>query len=184
MPSLNVIAYILSEISQVNSSQVWDALHTQTRVIYLKICKCKQLVSPTGNNVSFDNLSKWSSKNKNYIIRLDTKSSLEKKALTEQTPHICLTWYARVTIIHDDTTGTDDFKLQYNFMWPTVAACLICIACLVNEIIQSWIYSSSKPLWPCIKVNVIETTMSIYPMQKSTFMQVWMPELKYFPRYY
>ena len=46
-----------------------------------------------------------------------------------------------------------------------VAASLIFIACLVVEIIQSWFFSSAEPLWPCIKVKVIKTTMS-----KSTFM--------------
>ena len=46
IPSLNVIAYILSEILQIECSQVGDALtnthtDTQTRVVYLKICKCR-----------------------------------------------------------------------------------------------------------------------------------------------
>ena len=50
-----------------------------------------------------------------------------------------------------------------------IAASLIFIACLV-EIIQSWFFFSAKPLWRCINVKVIETTMSIYPMHKSTVM--------------
>ena len=40
--------------------------------------------------------------------------------------------------------------------------------CLVVEIIQRWNLSSAKPLWPCIKVKVINKSMSMYSMHKST----------------
>ena len=37
------------------------------------------------------------------------------------------------------------------------------IACLVVEIIERWFcFYSGEPLWPCIKANVAETSMSIY----------------------
>ena len=35
------------------------------------------------------------------------------------------------------------------------------IACLVVKIIQHWLYPSAEPLWPCIKVKVIKTSMGI-----------------------
>ena len=48
-------------------------------------------------------MSKWNaSMTENYVYCLDTKSSLGKKALTDQTPYICLTSDAHETIILDD----------------------------------------------------------------------------------
>ena len=80
-----------------------------------------------------------------------------------ETPYICLTWDTRVTIIYDNA--------YWWFQTEVELIVTICIACLVVEIIQSWILSSAEPLWTCIKVKVIEMTMSIiYPMHKSTVM--------------
>ena len=43
--------------------------------------------------------------------------------------------------------------------WPTVVASLKLVACLVVEIIQDWIFPFADPLWSCIKVKVIETSI-------------------------
>ena len=52
----------------------------------------------------------------------------------------------------------------------TVVASLILAAFLVVEIIQPWMFAFAGPLWPCIKVKVIEPSMSRYAMHKSTVM--------------
>ena len=41
--------------------------------------------------------------------------------------------------------------------WPTDVASLMFVACLVVEIIQRWFFAFVYPLWPCIKVKIIET---------------------------
>ena len=43
-----------------------------------------------------------------------------------------------------------------------------CCAFIVVEIIQRAFFPCGKPLWPCIQVKVIEMSMSIYAMHKST----------------
>ena len=82
LPSLNVIAYILSETLQVESSQVWLALSTthKHRLGSAISTSANVAVSPTsvyrqrcqskGNSVSFEVMSKWSA---NYLFSLDTK---------------------------------------------------------------------------------------------------------------
>ena len=69
------------------------------------------------------------------FVRTPKARSESMQALTNQTPYTCITRDARVIIIQDD--GYDEFKLKLNLSCPTVAASLICIACLVVEIIQS-----------------------------------------------
>ena len=49
-------------------------------------------------------------------------------------------------------------------------ASLTLITCLDVEIIQRWIVSSADRRLPCTKVKIIETSMSIYAMYKSTIM--------------
>ena len=95
------------------------------------------------------------------------------KVGTDQTADICLKWDARVTIIQNE---------GYRML----------IACLVVEIIQRWICLAAKPLcrlvpkstecyrdvklilykplWPCIKAKVMDTSMSMYAMKQSTVM--------------
>ena len=54
--------------------------------------------------------------------------------------------------------------------WPTVVASLKFVACSVVDIIQHWMFAFADPPWPCIKVMVIKTSMSIYAMHRSTIM--------------
>ena len=53
---------------------------------------------------------------------------------------------------------------------PTIVASLMLVACLVVKIILHWIFAFADPQWPCIKVKVIKTSMSIYAIHKSTVM--------------
>ena len=50
-------------------------------------------------------------------------------------------------------------------------------ACLVIEIIQRWFSPSDMPLWLCIKVKVIDTSMTYIYLQCISLpsCQVWMP---------
>ena len=59
------------------------------------------------------------------------------------------------------------------------------VACLVVETIQHWSVAFADPLWPCIKVKVIETGMGRYFMHTSTIMPSWnaIAENEYCPRY-
>ena len=54
--------------------------------------------------------------------------------------------------------------------WPTVVESLMLVAGLIVEIIQHWIFAFADPLWPCSKVTVIETSMIIYAIYRSTVM--------------
>ena len=50
---------------------------------------------------------------------------------------------------------------SWTLSWPIVVARSMLIACLAVEM-NGWMCSFAKPLWPCIKVKVIDTSMSIY----------------------
>ena len=55
--------------------------------------------------------------------------------------------------------------------WPTFVVSLMLIACLVADSMQRWfVFAFADPLWPCVKVRVIKTSMSIYGIDKSTLM--------------
>ena len=61
------------------------------------------------------------------------------------------------------------FKVK--IMWKRLnRACLLLAFCRDHS---KLIFSSVKPLWPWIKVKVIEMSMSIHVMHKSTFMPSW-----------
>ena len=61
------------------------------------------------------------------------------------------------------------FKVK--IMWKRLyRAWLLLALCWDNS---KLIFSNVKPLWPWIKVKVIEMSMSIYVMHKSTFMPSW-----------
>ena len=71
---------------------------------------------------------------------------------------------ACVMIIQDKDYPTEGFGLMQNsqLSWPTVAASLMYIACLVLKRIHIiWFFSSAKLVWPRIKVKVIKMNVSI-----------------------
>ena len=75
-------------------------------------------------------------------------------------------------------------KLRSRKIWPTVVInCLILIKLLVVEIILRWFFAFADPLWLCIKVKAIKTSMSI-PCIQLPSCQVWVPLVKHCPRYY
>ena len=66
-------------------------------------------------------------------LYMDTKRSFGKQALTGQTLHTCLTWYARVV----KTTGTA-WRFQTEVELIVAHRCSKFIACFAVETIQSW----------------------------------------------
>ena len=134
---------------------------------------CRQSYQWNGNIVSFDVMSKWRA---SVIVKLRLSSGHQKLARKAGTDwpdpvHIIIMSYMRRSCDHNSRRRVltiSNWSRSYRGL--PFAASLICIACLFVEIIQSWFFSSAEPLWPCIKVKVIETTMSKYPMNKSIFM--------------
>ena len=64
----------------------------------------------------------------------------------------------------------DHLQGQGHVFWPTVVASLMLIDCLVPESIQGCNFAFADSLRPCIKVKVMETSMGIYVIHKSTGM--------------
>ena len=106
---------------------------------------------------------------KNYNLQIkdfalkspaDFKSILEKKKKKKK----------------DGQTISTFSKSSSRKQWPIVAASVVFIACLVVEIIQRWIFAFADPLWPCIKIKVIETrTCADMPCRGLQSYRVWVP---------
>ena len=66
----------------------------------------------------------------------------------------------KVKLFQSKTFKTTSWSSYINIFhtqkWPTVEASLMVIACLVHD----WFVAFADPLWPCIKVKVIDTSMS------------------------
>ena len=86
----------------------------------------------------------------------------------DQTPYVYLTWNACVTIMPDD--GYWRFEIEVELIYRCSKFNLYCLlSCQDNKIIQSWIVSSAEPLWPRIKVKVIQTTRITGPYLYAKF---------------
>ena len=149
MPSLNVTAYISSEILQVKSSQVWDALtvthtHTDSGCLShnwqmslttlqttMSFCWQRYPMGTLFHQMScLNDAQAWSY---NYVFCLDTKSPLGKKALTDQTPDIMS--YRRCSCDHNSRWILTiwNWSRTYRGLATSVAASWIFIACTLTH---------------------------------------------------
>ena len=103
-----------------------------------------------------------------------TKQTKNKTTNQKQQPTLLV--FTNDNLLANDTPSTpshenkqtQDGQAIYMFAksrsrkkWPNFVASLMLVACLVVKIIHHWIFVVADPLWPCIKVKVIEASMSI-----------------------
>ena len=103
-------------------------------------------------------------------LRLSSKGSLGKKALTDQTPYMFLTRDVRVTIIQDDGHWRFQTEVERNVAYRCSKFNLYCLlGCRDNSKLNLFL------CWATV-VKIIETTISMYPPHTVYLhAKFWMP---------
>ena len=102
-----------------------------------------------------------------HPLRLSSRRQKRaRKAGTDQTACVCIVWDARMTVIQEKGYWT--FQTEVDLI---VSYCCrkfnvyYLLSCRDNSTL---ICFSAKPLWPCIKVKVTVTSISMYATHTST----------------